>query len=142
MPIIKRKPKTKESRKKVTPDYVEKSKTKTKGTKPVTSTPSSNPKPGISSRVSKPEPKKPDGVLITHPSTGTTRPNPGYKKPNPGVTPGKTTPRPRPGTPKPSAGQSGKLGVEKLRQISHNHSMHGKGESGSTKSLGKKARRR
>jgi len=129
MPIIKRKSKTKESRKKVTPDYVEKTKTKTKGTKPVTSIPTSNPKPSVGSSVSKPQPKKPDGVLITHkpaPGGGAYRPkpDPGYKKPNPG------TSIPRPRTKTPIAGTSGKLNSEKLRQTSHNTSMHGQGKSG------------
>ncbi len=129
MPILKRKPKTKESKKTVTPDYVEKSRTKSKGTKPTPTTapsPASGPKPGVGSGVSKPKPR---------PGVGTTRPRPGVTTPKPKPDPGVSIPRPR--TKTPIARQSDKLDVEKLRQIAHNRSMHGKGQTGEKPSLSK-----
>ncbi len=131
MPILKRNPKSKESKKTVTPNYVEKTKSKSKGVKPTpastpTSAPSptSGPKPSIGSRTSKPRPNP-------TPGNGGTKPRPGGTTPKPKPNPGTNIPRPR--TKTPVAGQSGKLNVEKLRQISHNKSMHSKGTTGGEK---------
>jgi hypothetical protein len=127
MPIFKRNPKSKESKKTVTPNYVEKTKSKTKGTKPVTTpSPTTGPKPGVGSRVSKPQPT---------PVTGGTKPRPGGTTPKPKPDPGVSIPRPR--TKTPIAGQSNKLNVEKLRQSDHNRNMHGKGQTGNKPSLSK-----